>query len=152
MAFNFDVDVKELVEGFNQATENTENKEKEFEKVPYGTYMVKIERLKLEKTKSAPVRPIVRVWFRIVEGKENNRMIFMNQLVDTNQKMGIFKGFLMKLESGIQLGFDGNWDKFSAMLDNILQEIEDTVEYELDYGQNAKGYDTFYIKGAYDAQ
>ena len=76
----------------------------------------------------------------------------MNQMVDTNQKMNIFKGFLARLDSGVTLGFDGNWDKFEAMLDNILEEIADAVEYELDYGQNDRGYNTYYIKGAYDAQ
>ena len=52
MAFNFDVDVNELVNGFNTATENTNNEKKEFEEVPYGTYMVKVERLYLKETKT----------------------------------------------------------------------------------------------------
>ena len=150
MAFNFDVDVNELVNGFNTATENTNNEKKEFEEVPYGTYMVKVERLYLKETKTH--KPMVCVWFRILEGSQKNRLIFMNQMVDTNQKMNIFKGFLAKLDSGVTLGFDGNWDKFEAMLDNILEEIADAVEYELDYGQNDRGYNTYYIKGAYDAQ
>ena len=150
MAFNFDVDVNELVNGFNTATENTNNEKKEFEEVPYGTYMVKVERLYLKETKTR--KPMVCVWFRILEGSQKNRLIFMNQMVDTNQKMNIFKSFLVKLDSGVELGFDGNWDKFKAMLNNILEEIAETVEYELDYGQNDRGYNTYYIKGAYDAQ
>ena len=129
--------------------ENNGNNGGEREEVPHGQYIVKVEKLYYQESRTG--KHMARTWFRILEGKYKNMVIFYNQLIDTPVKLQIFARFLKSLDSGVELTFD-SMDDFKNLLKTVCDEITDTLEYDLDFNQNAKGYDTYTIKGVYDAQ
>lgn len=140
-------DKKFNLEGLKNDIEDAKNNSGTFEEVPTGTYEVKIEKLELKKSRSD--KPMVSVWFKILDGKYKNSLIFMNQLVDEGFKINIMNEFLKSLESEMDVYFD-SFKQYNELILDIHEYIDGKLEYLLEYGENKNGYKTYKIKDVFD--
>lgn len=138
----FDIDA--LKKDVEEAKENGGGN---YEEVPTGTYEVKVEKLELKE--SSTNKPMVTVWFKILEGDHKGQYIFYNQLVDEGFKINIMNEFLTSLDSGVDVYFD-SFKQYNDMILDIHEAIDgDGLEYLLEYGENKKGYKTYKIEEVY---
>lgn len=120
------------------------NNKKDFDKVPYGEYEVSIK--KLELISNSYDDPMVVCWFKILDGKFKNSMIFMNQVVTQDFQIHIIDEFLRSLDSGIEVEWLGSYSKYADLIDSIFDAItEEKLEYALDYSSTEKGYGKYKI-------
>lgn len=120
------------------------NNKKDFDKVPYGEYEVSIK--KLELISNSNDDPMVVCWFKILDGKFKNSMIFMNQVVTQDFQIHIIDEFLRSLDSGIEVEWLGSYSKYADLIDSIFDTItEEKLEYALDYSSTEKGYGKYKI-------
>ena len=127
--------------------EAKENGGGDFKEVPTGNYEVKIEKLELKESKTN--KPMVSIWFKILDGEYKNSLIFMNQLVDEGFKINIMNEFLKSLESDMEIYFD-SFKQYNDLLLDIHECIDGKLEYLLEYGENKKGYKTYKIKEIFE--
>ncbi|MHB1654405.1 MAG: DUF669 domain-containing protein [Desulfitobacteriaceae bacterium] len=137
--FDKAIDTKALKEDALAAQENNQ----EFREVPKGHYEVKIEKLELVESKTG--KPMMACWMKILDGEYKGQLIFYNQVIHVG--FGIHKAteFLRSLESGRDVQFD-NYKQFNEMLLDIHEAIDGNFEYEVDYGEDKKGFGTYVIK------
>lgn len=132
--FDKEVDTKALAEDVKEAQENAD----QFSETPDGVYVCKIENLELGETKDG--RPMLKAMFRIVEGDQKKRCLFYNRVLfgtknDANM-IASAVGFLMKLDSGLDITFQ-SYSQFAELVLDIFEEIAETLEYEVEYEQDA---------------
>lgn len=122
----------------------------DFEDVPYGKYEVKLDKLELVECKSDANKgqPMVSAWFKVIEGQQKNRLIFLNQLVNAGFKIHIMKEFLSSLDSGCDVVFE-DYEQFGNLLMDILEASSNTG-FVLDYYENKKGYKAYKIIEVFD--
>lgn len=142
--FDKAIDTKALKDDVKAAQDNTQ----EYRDVPKGHYEVKMEKLELVESKTG--KPMMACWMKILGGEYKGQLIFYNQVVHVG--FGIHKAteFLRSLESGIEVQFE-SYKQFYELLLNILEAIEGKFEYEVDYGEDKKGYGTYVIKEVFEA-
>lgn len=141
--FDKDVDIENLEKDVQEAS----TKEFNDEEVPFGKYEVKITKLELVKSKKGD--PMVSVWFEIINGSNKGRFIFMNQVVTQGFQIHTANEFLRSLQTDEPIEFKG-YAAYNILILNIYEKIVNN-EYELDYGENKKGYKTFKIVQMYNA-
>lgn len=122
--------------------EKTERKD-----VPHGTYEVKVTKLELIKSKKGD--PMMTCWFKIVAGEFEKQMIFMNQLLTTGFGLHTANEFLKSI-TNLPIAFE-SFKQYAMLLDDVMGEIEGNFEYQLNYGKNNKGFNTFKIEKIFDA-
>lgn len=113
----------------------------EFVEVPKGDYEVSITKLELAESKKG--LPQVKCWFKIVAGDFQGQLIFMNQNVTSGYGLHVCNEFLASLESGINIEFQ-DFVQYADMIESVFHAIE-SDEYQLAYGENAKGFSTYTI-------
>lgn len=130
--------------------ESAPKEKKEFEEVPYGTYEVKIEKMEIKPNKNDV--PMFTCWFKVVQGKQKNGMIFMNQNIEQAFQIHIVDEFLRSLGTSYDVEFNGDYADYNDMILDIHEEIKrDKLEFLLDYNVNSKGFNTFKIEEVYEA-
>lgn len=132
--FDEAVDAKQLVKDVEEAAKNAD----QYEDTPDGTYIAKVENLELGETKDG--RPMLKAMFRITEGDQKKRCLFVNRVIygtknDANMIASAI-GFLESLDSGIDIEFTGYAD-FAELVLDVFEEIEGTLEYEVKYEKDA---------------
>lgn len=140
------VDLDGLAKDVAEAAE----KKGDFEPVPHGKYEVKIN--KMELTESKKGKPMVTIWFKILQGECGGRLIFMNQVVTEGFQIHIIDTFLRSLESGINVEWPGSYSAFADMLMDIHEAIDGKLEYALDYGKGKNDFDTFKIVEVFEVE
>ena len=134
-------DTKKLA---NEVSETEKNGTGNYEKVPYDTYIVKVEKLELSVTKESN-KPKLVVWFKIVEGEHKNKLIFMNQILTGAFLIHKSNEFLRSLDSGINVNFE-SFSQYNDLILDVHEKITaEKLEYQLEYGQDKNKYDTFNI-------
>lgn len=136
--FDKNVDIENLEKDVEEAATREFG---DYEDVPYGKYEVKITKLELVKSKKGD--PMLSVWFEIINGSNKGRLIFMNQVVLQGFQIHTANEFLRSLQTDEMVEFKG-YSAYNILILNIYEKIVDN-EYELDYGENKKGYKTFKI-------
>lgn len=122
----------------------------DYPEVPHGTYPVQIAKLELTETKKEPKRPMLSVWFKILDGEYKDQLIFMNQVCEKPFQLHTANEFLKSLESSIPVEFDG-FVRYANVIMDIAEDIEEhKVTYDLEYGVTKKGYNTFKIVEVYE--
>ncbi|MGN9161249.1 DUF669 domain-containing protein [Clostridium sulfidigenes] len=131
------------------AEEAAKNGGGDFKEVPLGTYEVEVNKLELKKSKKGD--PMLSVWFKILTGEYKGSLIFYNQVM--TQGFGIHNAneMLRSLDSGVDIEFT-NFKKYHEMLLDVLEVVEGTLEYALEYGENNKGYNTYKIIDVFDKE
>lgn len=91
-------------------------------------------------------KPMIKIWYKILEGEYKNNKIFHNQLVDTGQKIHIAKQLLDSFsEDEKPIEFE-TYQQYAEDIDKLKKYIDkNKLEYSLEYGKNKNGYDTFKI-------
>lgn len=145
--FNNLVDLDGLKKDAAEAATNTTY---DTEEVPYGKYEVKLEKLELVACKSDKNKgmPMVSAWFRIINGDQKNRLIFLNQLVNQGFQIHIMKEFLDSMDSGCDVKFE-DYEQFGNLLMDVL-EASGSTGFVLDYSENKKGYKAYKIEEVFD--
>lgn len=142
--FDSEFDTKQLQADEKDAAKNGGG---DFEEVPHGKYEVAIEKLELGESKKHD--PMLKVWFKIRAGKYKNQRIFMNQVVTQGFQIHIANEFLRSLDSDEKVTFE-TYSQYHELILDIFEDISENLEYELDYGENKKGYNTFKITDIFE--
>ena len=87
---------------------------------------------------------MAKVWFEIVAGEYKGQKIFMNQMLTSGFGIYMMKEFLDSLETGIPVEFE-DFVQFNDLFAQIFDAVDGKAEYQLDYGENNKGYSTYKI-------
>lgn len=121
----------------------------DYEEVPAGTYVVKIESMEIGATKEKG-EPIFKAMCRIVEdddhdGKFKKHCIFFNRKIYGNKEtdkwndakaIGTVTGWLDKLETDTVPVFE-NYSQFSELVMDIMEEVEqDKLLLEVEYDKD----------------
>lgn len=147
--FDNKVDLNELQDEVNNAPDN------EFEEVPDGIYIVKIEKMEVKLTKAGD-KLMFAVQCKITEGEQENRNIFFNRVIYGNKNTDKWNDgraiksvitWLWKLEPNTVPEFI-NYQDFADCVLDIFQEIQGKVELEVDY--KASNFNPITIKEVYD--
>ena len=132
--------------------EAAKGEHKEFEEVPHGQYEVSIEKMELTATKKTN-KPMVSVWFNIVNGEFKNQKIFMNSVIDpTSEWRGMqvhnvnefLRSLVQDCENVPVVEFI-NFAQYKDLIMDIHELVAESFEYGLKYGKNKKGFNTFEI-------
>ena len=142
--FNKAIDIDGLRKDVKDAENNAGNND--FGNVPYGDYEVKIEKLRLTESKKG--LPMLSAWFKIIEGEQKDRLLFMNQVITQGFQIHMANEFLRTLKTGATIEFK-EFKQYGELIDGIFEAINSTgMEYAIQYGER-KGYATFTIKEAF---
>lgn len=144
--FDKQVDLDGLKNDVKEAEENggTGN----FKEVPLGTYEVAITKLELGESKKHD--PMVKVWFKILEGEYKNSLLFMNQVITQGFQIHIVDEFLRSLETDVEIGFE-SYSQYAQLLMDVYEAVNGNFEYGLKYGEN-KGFNTFEITEVFEVE
>ena len=142
--FDKQVDLDGLKNDVKEAEENggTGN----YKEVPLGTYEVAITKLELGESKKHD--PMVKVWFKILEGEYKGRLLFMNQVITQGFQIHIVDEFLRSLETDVEIGFE-SYSQYTQLLMDVYEAVDGNFEYGLKYGEN-KGFNTFEITEVFE--
>lgn len=145
--FDKQINGETLKKDIAEAAENNQ----QFEETPAGTYTVKVENLEVGETKDG--RPMLKAMFRIIEGEQKKRCLFMNRVLfgtknDANMIASAI-GFLKSLDSGLDVEFE-NYSQFANLVLDIFEEIESTLEYEVEY--DAEAFNSVSIKEVFEVE
>lgn len=137
------------LEGLKNDIKDAEENGGDFKEVPHAKYEVAITKLELTESKKGD--PMVSVWFKITNGEYKGSLIFMNQVITQGFQIHIADEFLRSLETTVDVQFE-SYSQYAELLADIFEEIEDKVEFVLDYGENKKGYNTFEIIDSFEVE
>ncbi len=135
------------VEGLKKDVETAASSDGDFVEVPHGDYEVKVTKIELgetgEKSKT-PGMPMAKVWFDILAGDFKGQKIFMNQMLTSGFGIHKMNELLNSLETGIAVQFE-NFQQYADLFKQIFEAVDGKAEFQLSYGQNNKGYNTYTI-------
>jgi hypothetical protein len=144
--FDKTVDVDALAADVLEAAENGG----EYREVPHGQYEVEVTKLELGESKKND--PMVRIWFKVLEGDYKGSYIFMNQVVTQGFQIHIINEVLRKITEHvtptIEITFK-SYSQYDSLIMEIFEAIDGKFEFALDYAENNKGYNTFEITEVY---
>lgn len=132
------------LEGLKKDIEDSANND--FKEVPHGSYEVAITKLELAESKKGD--PMVKIWFKVVNGEYKGSLIFMNQVITRGFQIHIVDELLRSLETDIEISFE-SYSQYNELLLDIFEAIDGNFEYGLKYGEN-KGFDTFEITEVFE--
>jgi hypothetical protein len=147
------VDVEGLQKDIHDAEQNGGGN---FKEVPHGKYEVSIEKMEVTQTKKTN-KPMVTVWFNIVDGEFKGQKLFMNRVIDLNSQWRgkaihdvneFLRSLIKKCPDAPVVEFK-HWEQYANLLMDIHELVADSFEYGIDYGQNKKGFDTFEVLEVY---
>lgn len=138
------VDVEGLKADVKEAAENGGGTYKE---VPEGTYEVEVDKLELKKSKKGA--PMLSCWMKIAAGEFAGSIIFYNQVLTSGFGLHNANEFLRSLDSGVEVDFT-NFKQYHEMLLDIFEEVNGNLSYQLEYGKNSKGYNTYEISDVFE--
>ncbi len=126
MAIDYDKWNKEFGgEEAKKALEEAKQNNKEYEEVPDGSYICKLEKLELGEAKTSG-KPMIKGMFRIVEGAHKKQCLFINQVFTRGfpQHKGLEFLRSLKVFDESEIDFDGDFKDFEDLLLDIAEESE----------------------------
>lgn len=154
--FNERFDCKKLVKDLDEVKENGGG---DFEDVPFGEYVVHIDKIELgetsEKAKN-PGLPKMVIWYTIVDGDYKGQKIFQTQglyFPSANNPMFGMKialDFLESLNTDVECEFR-DFDQFEEMLLDIAEKSE-AFDYQLSYKKGKNDYPKYKIEAVFEAE
>ena len=132
------------LEGLKQDIADSVNND--YKEVPHGTYEVAITKLELGESKKGD--PMVKAWFKILEGEFKNSLVFMNQVVTKGFQIHIVDEFLRSLGTDIAVCFE-SYSQYANLIADVYEDVNGNFEYALEYGES-KGFNTFKIKEVFE--
>lgn len=148
--FDKQFDTAALKEDEKKAAENGGG---DFPEVPWGDYVVKVEQAELKESKTSG-KPMVSIWFKILEGEYKNSMIFYNQVIASGFGLHMADEFLRSLETEIEVEFT-SFRQYAEMLLDIAEAAQ-ALEYHLKYSErkakNGNSYNDYEIVEVFEAE
>lgn len=155
--FDKKVDLEKIEKQKKEAAENAQ----EFEAVPAGKYITKIESMELGMTKDK--RPMFKVQMRLVEGcgtseekflskyKKKKPCVFMNRVVFGTKNDGSMIQSVETWINNMQLSELVVFNGYSGFAEQILDAAEEAenLEFEIEYDDSK--FNSITIKEVYDA-
>ncbi len=142
--WNSNVDLAGLQKDIKDAQENNKG---EYDKVPYGEYEVKLDKLELKATKKGD--PMVSAWFTILEGDYKKYKLFMNQVVTQGFQIHIVNEFLRSIGTDLNIEFV-DYKQYAELLLDVAEACdENNLEFAIKYEDN-NGYDKFTITEVFE--
>lgn len=143
-------DAKVDLKGFEEDVKEAEEKGGgEFEDLPLGKYEVALESIELKETKSSSKPMIVSV-FKVVEGKHENRLVWVNQVVEKPQGMAMGLRFINAMKPETEIKFK-SYSQLAQDLDEAGKYIPDNHEFVLDISKN-KEFTNYKIAEVFDLE
>jgi hypothetical protein len=143
--FDKEIDVDGLARDAKEAAENGGN----FKEVPHGQYEVKVDKMELKESKTG--KPMLSIWFKILNGEYENSLIFYNQVLSTGFGLHNANEFLRSLDSGIDIEFK-NFKQYNDLILDVHEAIDGNTEYALDYSEGKNGFSNYKITDVFDAE
>jgi len=122
----------------------------DYEEIPVGNYEVKVERLEL--AESSKGDPMVKAMFRIINGKYENKCLFMNQVFPINNPWQLGKiilPFLRSLDSDLTIEFI-DFKQFKDLLMDVLEAVDGKLEYLIEYKKSKSGFANYTVKEVFE--
>lgn len=129
--FNQNVDIEGLKEDVKTASEGGGD----FKEVPHGTYEVEVEKLEPKMSKSG--KPMLSIWFKILDGEFENNRLFYNQVIHTGFGIHMANEMLRSLESDVEIDFE-DFVQYEQLMMDVYENINGRLEYAIDYTANKK--------------
>lgn len=148
--FDKQVDLEGLKQDIAEAAENGGD----YKEVPAGTYEVKITKIEIGETgqnSKVPGSPMVKIWFKILDGEYKNSIIFMNQVITEGFQIHIVDEFLRSLETDVDIYFE-SYSQYNEVLLDVFEAINGKFEFALEYGENSKGFKTYKISEIFEVE
>jgi hypothetical protein len=142
--FDKEIDVEGLKHDAQEAAKNGSN----FKEVPAGEYEVEINKMELKESKTE--KPMLSIWFKILDGEYKNSIIFYNQVLSTGFGLHNADEFLRSLDSGVSIEFK-NFKQYNNLILDIAEAIEDAkLSYALKYTEGKNGFHNYKITDIYE--
>lgn len=146
------INAEELAQSQKEINQNASGGD--YKEVPLGTYEVAVNKLECKMSKTD--KPMVSIWFKILEGEFENSLIFYNGIFTEDwMRHRVVKLFSALLndnthEAEVNLILkSNNVTDINDFCMDVHEEIDGKFEYLLDYGQS-KGFNTYNIKEVYE--
>lgn len=127
-------DAKVDLAGFEEDVKAADENGGEFEDLPLGKYEVALESIELKETKSSS-KPMIVSTFKVVEGKHENRLVWVNQVVEKPQGMAMGLRFINAMKPETEIKFK-SYAQLAEDLDEAGKYIPDNYEFVLDISKN----------------
>lgn len=123
----------------------------DFKEVPHGKYEVEVNKLELKKSKKGD--PMLSIWFKILTGEYKGSLIFYNQVLNNGFGIHNANEFLRSMDTDVEIEFV-SYKQYHGMLLDVLEAIEDKLEFALEYQENSKNKDfsTYEIIDVFDKE
>lgn len=142
-------DEKVDLKGFEEDVKEAEENGGEFEDLPLGKYEVALESIELKETKESK-KPMIVSTFKVVEGKFENRLVWVNQVVEKPAAMAMGLRFINAMKPESEIKFK-SYSQLAEDLDEAGRYIPDNHEFVLDISEN-KGYRNFKIAEVFNLE
>lgn len=141
---SIDDDFRKDVEGYDRGEGG------DFEKVPYGHYEVKVEKIEMGLSKKKQEPQMCIVWV-ILDGDQKKRKIWQYQNMTKQFGIHMANEVLRALGSGIEVKFH-DYDQYSDLCMDIAEEVsKQKLEYGLRYYEE-DGYDRFEVTDVFETE
>lgn len=140
--WNKNIDTEALIKDIEEAKENGGN----YKEVPTGNYEVKVEKIELKESKKKD--PMLTIWFQITAGDFKGQRIFYNQVITQGFQIHMANEMLRDLATELDVEFK-NYSQYNELVLDIFEDISE-LHYELIYGQNSKGFNTYEIEEVFE--
>lgn len=143
-----EIDTEGLQKDVKEAAENGGG---DFKEVPHDRYEVAVHQMELKASKQG--NPMVSIWFKIVsDGEFKGSMIFYNQVITQGFQLHITNQMLRALVSAMEnppmIEFT-SYKQYGNLIMDVFEAINGNFEYDLDYKEGRKGFNTYEIKEVY---
>lgn len=141
--FDKEIDTEALAKDAAEVAENGSD----FKEVPYGTYEVSIDKMELKESKTN--KPMLSIWFKILDGEYKNSLIFYNQVLHTGFGIHNANEFLRSLESGLNVEFK-SFKQYNNLIMDIHEAIDGVLEFALEYSEGKNGFKNYKITDIFE--
>lgn len=139
------IDTEGLAKDAKEAAENGGSGE--YPEVPTGKYEVKVEKMELKE--SSKGNPMFSAWFRIISGRCENNLLFMNQVITQGFQIGIVNDLIRSMDVVEDVEFR-NYVQYNDLIMDVFEQIDGKLEFLLEYKKTKKDFPVYTIKEVYE--
>ena len=139
------IDTDGLAKDAKEAEENGGSGE--YPEVPTGKYEVKVEKMEIKE--SSKGSPMFVCWFRIVNGRYENNLLFMNQVITQGFQIGIVNDLIRSMDVIEDVEFK-NYNQYNDLVMDVFEQIDGKLEFLLEFKKSKKDFPIYTIKEVYE--
>lgn len=146
--WNKNIDVDGLAKDTKEVEQNGGSGE--YDEVPVGTYEIQIEKMELKESSKGD--PMFSAWFRILNGKHENQLLFMNQVITQGFQIGIVNKFLRSLDAVSQEIEFKDYEQYNDLILDVAEAVDGKLEFLLEYKKSKKDFPIYTVKEVYEVE